>query len=329
MATDKRISELPAASALTGTESVEVVQGGANKKTTTQDIADLGGGGTAIPYGITTGTTTLTATMTPAVTAYTDGDLYTIRMGATTTGSSTLNLNAVGAKKIYDTPERQISNNDLIQNRNYLVQYSSVVDSGTGGFIVVGDISHERLSYRDTFDASGGAFPSTGGSGYLGAIIVGDVWRVSVAGTLGGVPVVDRDLLIAMGSANNLTDWLIVYGHAAIDSKLALKQTLINSAVAITDAASMDLTAIKHTLTTSSATRTFTISYTGDDITLEITLNTTASTLTFPATSLCVSEGSASGNNTCALAGVSGDKYMIAIKKIGSAYYVVAKNFGQ
>lgn len=41
----KKISELDAAAALTGTETVEVVQGGANVKTTTQDIADLGGGG--------------------------------------------------------------------------------------------------------------------------------------------------------------------------------------------------------------------------------------------------------------------------------------------
>lgn len=107
------------------------------------------------------------------------------------------------------------------------------------------------------------------------------------------------------------------------------KQDLVNAAVAITDAASMDLTAIKHTLTTSSATRTFTISYTGDDISLEITLNATASTLTFPATSLCVSEGVATGDNTCPLAGASGDIYMIAIKKIGSNYRVVCKNFGQ
>lgn len=106
-------------------------------------------------------------------------------------------------------------------------------------------------------------------------------------------------------------------------------QDLVNAAVAITDAASMDLTAIKHTLTMSSATRTFTISYTGDDITLIVTLNATASVLAFPATSLCVSEGVPSGDNTCSLAGVSGDEYVIAIKKIGSDYYVVCKNFGQ
>lgn len=106
-------------------------------------------------------------------------------------------------------------------------------------------------------------------------------------------------------------------------------QDLVNSAVALTDAASMDLTAIKHTLITSSATRTFTISYTGDDITLIVTLNTTATVFTFPATALCVSEGFPSGDNTCSITAVSGDQIAIAIKKVGSNYYVVAKNFGQ
>jgi hypothetical protein len=113
--------------------------------------------------------------------------------------------------------------------------------------------------------------------------------------------------------------------QAALDAKLSL----VNAATALIDAASMDLTTSKHTLTTSSATRTFTISYTGDDITLELTLSAVGSVLTFPATSLCVSEGLASGDNTCTLSGVSGDKYIIAIKKIGSNYYVASKNFGQ
>lgn len=46
---DIKISELPVASSLTGTELVPVVQGGATKQITTQDIADLGA------YNITLG----------------------------------------------------------------------------------------------------------------------------------------------------------------------------------------------------------------------------------------------------------------------------------
>jgi len=103
----------------------------------------------------------------------------------------------------------------------------------------------------------------------------------------------------------------------------------VNTATALVDGASIDLTAIKHTLTSDESAITFTISYTGDDITLEVTLNATSATYTFPATALCASEGEASGDNTLSLSGVSGDKYIIGIKKVGSAYYVISKNFGQ
>lgn len=37
---------------------------------------------------------------------------------------------------------------------------------------------------RGSYDASGGAYPSSGGSGTAGAILKGDVWTISVAGTL-------------------------------------------------------------------------------------------------------------------------------------------------
>lgn len=37
---------------------------------------------------------------------------------------------------------------------------------------------------RGSFDASGGAYPSSGGSGTAGAILKGDIWTISVAGTL-------------------------------------------------------------------------------------------------------------------------------------------------
>lgn len=147
-------------------------------------------------------------------------------------------------------------------------------------------------------------------------------------GKFDGVSNDTEDITIQInGEDINIT--VQVTAPSATQADLSLKQNLLNEATALVDAATIDLTAIKHTLASSSATRTFTISYTGDDITLEVTLSNTAANYTFPATSLCVSEGIASGDNILALTGVSGDKYAIAIKKIGSAYYVVAKNFGQ
>jgi len=101
-----------------------------------------------------------------------------------------------------------------------------------------------------------------------------------------------------------------------------------DTAVALVDGATIDITGPKHTLATALG-RTFTISHTGDEITLVITLSATTATMTFPATALCVSEGTASGDNTLSISGVSGDKYTVAIIKVGSAYYVACKNFGQ
>lgn len=97
----------------------------------------------------------------------------------------------------------------------------------------------------------------------------------------------------------------------------------------LTDAASIALTQGKHTLTTARAAITFTIPYIGDYIVIEVILNVASTTFTFPAAALCVSQGVAIGNNTLPLSGSVGDRYMIAVQKMGASMYVVARNFGQ
>ena len=102
-----------------------------------------------------------------------------------------------------------------------------------------------------------------------------------------------------------------------------------DTAVALTDAATIDITGPKHTLSTSTG-RTFTISHAGDDIVLVITLSATSATFTFPAAALCVADGTASGDNTLVITGAtSGDKHLVAIIKVGSSYFVASKNVGQ
>jgi len=153
-------------------------------------------------------------------------------------------------------------------------------------------------------------------------------WEKSIKGSKGWL-----DLERLISSIGTSAVWGTVTGTLSnqtdLQSALDAKQPSVNSSVALVDASTMDLTATKQTLSSSSATRTFTISFTGDDITLEVTLSAASAVYTFPATSLCVSEGVASGDNTLTLSGVSGDKYIIGIKKIGNNYYIVAKNFGQ
>jgi len=53
------------------------------------------------------------------------------------------------------------------------------------------------LDYRGGYDASGNVWPSTGGSGTAGAVLKGDMWVISVAGTLGGNAVAVGDSIIA------------------------------------------------------------------------------------------------------------------------------------
>lgn len=53
-------------------------------------------------------------------------------------------------------------------------------------------------SFRGGYDASTNLFPSTGGSGVAGAIKAGDVWVITVAGTLGGTAVSVGDTIIAL-----------------------------------------------------------------------------------------------------------------------------------
>ncbi len=51
---------------------------------------------------------------------------------------------------------------------------------------------------RGNYNASSNLFPSTGGSGTAGAILKGDLWTVSVAGTLGGNEVTSGDFVRAL-----------------------------------------------------------------------------------------------------------------------------------
>jgi hypothetical protein len=53
------------------------------------------------------------------------------------------------------------------------------------------------LNYRGAYDASGNTYPASGGSGTAGAVMKGDMWAISVAGTLGGVAIQIGDVIIA------------------------------------------------------------------------------------------------------------------------------------
>jgi hypothetical protein len=55
---------------------------------------------TALYAGTSAGTDTITATLSPAITAYAAGQRYHFKAGGTNTGAATINLNSVGAKDL-------------------------------------------------------------------------------------------------------------------------------------------------------------------------------------------------------------------------------------
>jgi hypothetical protein len=64
---------------------------------------------------------------------------------------------------------------------------------------------------RGVYNASSNLFPATGGSGTAGAIKKGDIWTVSVAGTLGGSPVTAGDTVRALSDTpgQTSTNWAV------------------------------------------------------------------------------------------------------------------------
>jgi len=62
------------------------------------------------------------------------------------------------------------------------------------------------LDYRGAYDASGNTYPASGGSGAAGAVMKGDLWIVSVAGTLGGKTIHIGDYIIAIIDTPGQTD---------------------------------------------------------------------------------------------------------------------------
>jgi len=117
------------------------------------------------------------------------------------------------------------------------------------------------LDDRGNYDASGNIFPSTGGSGTTGAIMKGDLWFISVAGTLGGVVVAVGDLVRALIDSPGQTagNWNILelnIGYAVNQTPTA--NTIPVRAIASTDIAmgTGGLTGLRAPVTTGETVRT-------------------------------------------------------------------------
>lgn len=97
--------------------------------------------GAPLDAGYTGGTTTAyTVTLTPAIAAYADKQCFRVIFNAATGATPTINFNAVGAKKIYQSvggAAVQITTNDIPANYPAILRYDSTLDTAAGAFWLI------------------------------------------------------------------------------------------------------------------------------------------------------------------------------------------------
>lgn len=89
-------------------------------------------------FTTTTSSTAYVGPASPVITAYANGQKFQVKIHATSTGAATLNINGLGAKKIFTDPTTQAAADDLLLNQIYIFFYDSALDSSAGGFLMVG-----------------------------------------------------------------------------------------------------------------------------------------------------------------------------------------------
>jgi hypothetical protein len=154
-----------------------------------------GGSGTVTSVSVTTANgfsgTVANPTSTPAI---------TISTGVTGVlkGNGT-SVSAAIAGTDYQVPlgftaedSANKSNNTSLGNSSTLYPTQNAVKTYVDNSVV------GLLDDRGNYNASGNSFPNSGGSGTAGAVLKGDLWTVSVSGTLGGFAVTAGDVVRAL-----------------------------------------------------------------------------------------------------------------------------------
>ncbi len=105
--------------------------------------------------GTSSGTDTITASLTPAITAYVAGQCYHFKAGGTNTGAATINFNSVGAKALKKGPDgaTALAAGDITTGGMYTVEYDGtnmqLINPGLGALNITG---HAALTAPATGD---------------------------------------------------------------------------------------------------------------------------------------------------------------------------------
>jgi hypothetical protein len=140
--------------------------------TVATDAAQYGqlqAGATAI--ATVSGTDTLTGSLTPALTAYATGNLFSFVAANTNTGATTINLNSLGAKSITKSGTTALVAGDLVSGQVYLIEYDgtrfqlvnpSVVAAGGVAYTAVKTANYTAVNNDGVLtNTTGGSFTVT------------------------------------------------------------------------------------------------------------------------------------------------------------------------
>lgn len=124
-------------------------------------------------------------------------------------------------KRIYELLEKILNPTDL---QNYSIPVDSQNDTDTKRVpldkLKIALTAQGIFDDRGLYDASVNVFPSTGGTGTAGTILRGNVWTISVAGTLGGIAVIKDQEIRALidNPGQTLSNWHISFASGEIDN---------------------------------------------------------------------------------------------------------------
>lgn len=125
-----------------GTGVMEEITVGSGLSLSAGTLTATGGGG-GIPFATASGTDTYTATVSPSVITYADGDAYLIRFTNGNTDASTLNINTIGAKTLYRNNDGIVIGGDIWAGAEMLCVYNSLLN----GFQCIGTSPNSLFAY--------------------------------------------------------------------------------------------------------------------------------------------------------------------------------------
>lgn len=113
-----------------------------------------------IPYGVASGSAnTYTVTLNPPLTSYTEGVAVAVKINASNTGASTININGKGAKSIRDPRGDALTAGKLIAGSIYTLRYNGtnfiLQGEGPTGNATASDLLSGKTASTDAGEITG------------------------------------------------------------------------------------------------------------------------------------------------------------------------------